>query len=213
LHRGSTELVTPNCRLRSTTPSSDSPRQTRSCITICGLHHPTLSTRCGQTLEGNPRRHAVCGPAAIKSALLFPPRPPRAAAPLPPHLLDWRRLSLVASHLHTVSISARWRLAPLTLRPTARPSRSPASRVSAFRRAPELCSRYGHRVPASRATAFHRTPPARAVARHVVALHSYSFFFFGCRIRAYSGLATSLPRTPESRACRSCSSAQEVAGE
>jgi hypothetical protein len=37
------------------------------------------------------------------------------------------------------------------------------------------------------------------VARHVGALHSSSSFSC-CRIRAYSGLATSLPRTPEPRA-------------
>jgi hypothetical protein len=52
----------------------------------------------------NPRRHAVCGPAAVKSAPLFPPRPPRAAAPLPPHLLDRRRLGLVAPHLHILPV-------------------------------------------------------------------------------------------------------------
>jgi hypothetical protein len=153
-------------RRRSTTPPSDSPRQTRSRITISGLRHPTLSTRRGQTLEGNPGRHAVCGPAVVKSSPLFPPRPPRAAAPLPPHLLDRRCLALVAPHLHTIAMSARRRLAPLTPRPTAGPSRSPAPRVSAFRRTPKLRPRYGHHVPASCATPWpaRRTPvlPARA---------------------------------------------------
>jgi hypothetical protein len=62
LHRGSPELVTPNCRLRSTTPPSDSPRQTHNRITTCGLHRPTLSTRRGQTLEENPGRHAILTP-------------------------------------------------------------------------------------------------------------------------------------------------------
>jgi hypothetical protein len=59
-------------------------------------------------------------------------------------------------HKHTVATSARRRPAPLTPRPTAGPSRSPAPRVSAFRRTPELHPQYGHHVPASCATAFHR---------------------------------------------------------
>jgi hypothetical protein len=86
-------------RLHSTIPPSDSPREIRSRITISGLRRPTLSTRHGQTLERNPGCHAVCGPAAIQSAPLFPPRPPRAAAPLLPHLLDLRCLGLVAPHV------------------------------------------------------------------------------------------------------------------
>jgi hypothetical protein len=79
-----------------------------------------------------------------------------AAAPLPPHLLDRRRLGLVVLHLHIVATSARRRLAPLTPRPALGPSRVLAPRVSAFCRTPKLRPRYCHHVPASRATAFHR---------------------------------------------------------
>jgi hypothetical protein len=61
----------------------------------------------------------------------------------------------------------------------ARPSCTPT------RSWPELAQReHRHALPAA--------------ALHVVSLHSSSFFFC-CRIRAYSGFATSLPRTPEPR--------------
>jgi hypothetical protein len=102
LHCISLKLVTPDHWLRSVASLSDSPRHTHSRITIGGLRRPTLSTRRGQTLGGNPGRHAVCGPAVVKSAPLFPPRPPRAAAPLLPHPLDRRRLGLVAPLSHPI---------------------------------------------------------------------------------------------------------------
>jgi hypothetical protein len=76
--------------------------------------------------------------------------------------------ALRATFLHAVATSTLRRPAPLTPRSTAGPSRSPAPRVSTFRRTPELRPRDGHRVPVSRTIVLHHNSSCacRYSARH-----------------------------------------------
>jgi hypothetical protein len=118
------------------------PRTSRS---SCSRVKPSLPMRCTPPL---------CMSLPCLSILCIAPPAPRVFS------------------LHAVATSAQWCFAPLTVRPTAEPSRPSAPCVSAFRRMPGLRLRYGqtcttqrspwhkqgrcHRVPASRAEAFHR---------------------------------------------------------
>jgi hypothetical protein len=121
---------------------------------------------------------------------------------------------LRATFLHAVATSARRRPALLTPRSTVGPLRSPAPRVSTFRRTPELRPRDGHRVPASRTIVLHHNSSGacRCSARRTSAPFARAHglvLLWPPNIRAHRQLLRITARTlapPARRRSRSCRS-------